>query len=560
MAIYHCSCKVISRGKGKSSVGASAYRSGDKIKSEYDGKIYNYTRKTGVVYSEVMLCENAPEKFIDRKILWNEVEKIEKGNNAQLSREYEIALPKELTREEQIKCVRNIARRYLVNDGMCADINIHDKGDGNPHVHIMCTMRPIDEAGNWMKKSEKAYVCKNKKGEERSFTSKELKREENKEWKKQYYYSKDGKAKGKIYLTEYEKNNNPKYIDYRRVKDRKYKDAKDIKINNPLIEIWNSKEYLKAIREGVEEEINKTLIEKGLEERVDCRSYKERGIERIPTIHEGYAARQMQKKGKESDRVKINEDIKLINKKIEKLNEYEDLLEKYKNQIKDLIKKESKKDYLDIARKFENYRNNYIDAIINLDKVYKKINENNQLVREKIYINKSINESLKNIINHEIQINKYSEVKMKLGLFKGKEKKRLEGKINTEQKLKEREINNLKSLGVSDRKESKEFISKIENNIKIYKDEINKLNELKEKLKTYILKIEKVYINSKLKFTDKEREIINNEQLKIRSSAPSRESNLIFYEAMHRANALEPKKTKDKTIERDRNKDMDMER
>ena len=247
MAIYHCSCKVISRGKGKSSVGASAYRSGDKIKSEYDCKIYNYTRKTGVVYSEVMLCENAPEKFIDRKILWNEVEKIEKGNNAQLSREYEIALPKELTREEQIKCVRNIARRYLVNDGMCADINIHDKGDGNPHVHIMCTMRPIDEAGNWMKKSEKAYVCKNKKGEERSFTSKELKREENKEWKKQYYYSKDGKAKGKIYLTEYEKNNNPKYIDYRRVKDRKYKDAKDIKINNPLIEIWNSKEYLKAI-------------------------------------------------------------------------------------------------------------------------------------------------------------------------------------------------------------------------------------------------------------------------------------------------------------------------
>ena len=232
----------------------------------------------------------------------------------------------------------------------------------------------------------------------------------------------------------------------------------------------------------------------------------------------------------------------------------------WKNQIKYLIKKESKKDYLDIARKFENYRNNYIDAIINLDKVYKKINENNQLVRENIYKNKSINESLKNIINHEIQINKYSEVKMKLGLFKGKEKKRLEGKINTEQKLKEREINNLKSLGVSDRKESKEFISKIENNIKIYKDEINKLNELKEKLKTYILKIEKVYINSKLKFTDKEREIINNEQLKIRSSAPSRESNLIFYEAMHRANALEPKKTKDKTIERDRNKDMDMER
>lgn len=526
MAIYHCSAKVISRNKGRTAVGASAYRSGEKITNEYDGITHDYTRKTGVVYSEVMLCENAPEKFKDRKVLWNEVEKIEKSKDSQLSREIEVALPKELNRSEQIKLIREYTRDNFVNKGMCADINIHDKNDGNPHAHIMVTMRAIKENGSWNSKQEKLYLLR-KEGEKDIYANSTL-------------------AKQKIESEGYNK-----------VKSGKRYKTKSVDLTD-----WNTKEFLQSFRKDWEVKINEKLKEKGIEERVDCRSYEERGIEKIPTIHEGYTARQMQKKGKESDRVKINEDIKLANKKIEKLNEYENRLEEYKNQIKDLMKKENKKDYLDIARKFENNRNNYIDAIIKLDKVNKKIDENNQLVRENIYKNKKINESLENIINHEIIINKYSEAKEKLGLFKGKEKKRLEGEINKELNLKENEIYKLRSLGVSDRKKAKEVMAKIEDNIKSYRENINKLNESKGKLNTYIEKIKEAYINAKLKFTDKEREIINKEQLKIRSSAPSREGGLIVYEAIRRANALEPKNIKNKMIEREKNniKYRDMER
>lgn len=91
MAIYHCTCKIISRGKGRSAVGSAAYRSGEKLKNEYDGIEHDYTKKGGVVYSEVMLCENAPKEYKDRSTLWNAVERIEKNSSAQLAREYEVA-------------------------------------------------------------------------------------------------------------------------------------------------------------------------------------------------------------------------------------------------------------------------------------------------------------------------------------------------------------------------------------------------------------------------------------------------------------------------------------
>ena len=91
MAIYHCHCKIISRGQGRSAVGAAAYRSGEKLYNEYDGIEHDYTKKGGVVYSEIMLCENAPKEYQDRQTLWNAVEQIEKSSKAQLAREYEVA-------------------------------------------------------------------------------------------------------------------------------------------------------------------------------------------------------------------------------------------------------------------------------------------------------------------------------------------------------------------------------------------------------------------------------------------------------------------------------------
>ena len=153
VAIFHMSIQVVSRGKGKSAVAAAAYRAGEKIKNEYDGMIHDYTRKGGVVHTEILLSENAPYEYANRSILWNAVEKSERYKTAQLAREIEIALPVELPIEQNISLVHRYINEQFVRAGMCADIAIHDTGEGNPHAHIMLTMRPIEKDGKWGQKS-----------------------------------------------------------------------------------------------------------------------------------------------------------------------------------------------------------------------------------------------------------------------------------------------------------------------------------------------------------------------------------------------------------------------
>ena len=108
IAIYHCNISIVSRGKGKSAVAAAAYRSGEKLTNEWDGMTHDYTRKGGVVHTEIMLPPHAPPSFSDRSTLWNSVELYEKAGNAQLAREIDAALPIELSREEQIRLVREM--------------------------------------------------------------------------------------------------------------------------------------------------------------------------------------------------------------------------------------------------------------------------------------------------------------------------------------------------------------------------------------------------------------------------------------------------------------------
>lgn len=260
MAIYHCTCGVISRGKGaRTSVGASAYINAEKMTNEYDGETHDYTKKKWqVVHSEVMLCENAPKEYQDRATLWNAVEQIEKSSKAQLAREYEIALPRELNREEQIEFARSFVKENFVDKGMCADFAIHDKGDGNPHLHVLLTMRPIEKDGSWGAKQRKEYIL-----------------------------DKNGQK-------QYDK------------KKQTYK-CKTVKTTD-----WDSKEFLQNIREKVAEKINAELEKKNLTQRVDHRSLKEQGIDRIPTIHEG-GARNLEKRGIETDRGNINREIKKAN-------------------------------------------------------------------------------------------------------------------------------------------------------------------------------------------------------------------------------------------------------
>lgn len=264
MAIYHLSIKIISRGKGKSAVAASAYRSGEKIKNEYDGIVHDFTRKGGIAHTEILLPQNAPQEFANRSVLWNSVEKIEKSKNSQLAREIEIALPKELDREKQIELVRNYVKENFVDVGMCADIAIHDKNDGNPHAHILLTMRPLNEDKTWGAKSKKEYIF-DEKGE-------------------------------KVKL----KNGN-------------YKTRKIDTVD------WNEQEKAEEWRKAWADIINKCLEENSIQDKVDHRSYQRQGTEQIPTIHLGVSATQMEKKGIATDRGNINREIRKQNRILQEI-------------------------------------------------------------------------------------------------------------------------------------------------------------------------------------------------------------------------------------------------
>lgn len=149
MAIYHCSIKVISRSSGRSAIASAAYRSGERLYDEEIREYSDFTRKGGVIYSEILLPQNAPEEYSDRQTLWNAVQKNEKRSDAELCREVEVALPVEWTRAQQIEYTKQYCNEQFVSQGMIADFAIHDKGDGNPHAHILLTVRGFDENHQW---------------------------------------------------------------------------------------------------------------------------------------------------------------------------------------------------------------------------------------------------------------------------------------------------------------------------------------------------------------------------------------------------------------------------
>lgn len=151
MAIYYAKVNIISRGKGRSAVAAAAYRSGETIRNNYDGVLHDYTRKSGVIYTQILLPKNAPSRFADRGTLWNEVEAGER-KNGRLAREVVLALPREFGQEEQKAAVAEYCQTFT-GMGMIADYAIHDKGDGNPHAHIMLTDRPLTADGFAKKKN-----------------------------------------------------------------------------------------------------------------------------------------------------------------------------------------------------------------------------------------------------------------------------------------------------------------------------------------------------------------------------------------------------------------------
>ena len=324
MAIYHLEAKVISRGAGRSAVAAAAYMSCSQILNDYDGVQHDYTRKQGLVWQQIFLPEYAPAEWSDRGTLWNAVEENEKTKDSRLAREFVVALPIEMGKAEWQNLLTEFIKDNFVADGMCADVCIHDTDGHNPHAHIMVTVRPLAENGQWQYKTEKEYLCV-RDGEEMGFTGAEFKQAQKEGWEKQYQY-KVGRKK------EYMIPSAAEAAGYERVS----KTPKSTRFGrqNPIAARWNSDEQLVLWRSAWADVTNRYLERIGTEARIDHRSHADRGILEQPTIHEGVTARAMEQQGFIADRCELNRQIKADNKLLRELRSaFEKIAKAVKNTV-----------------------------------------------------------------------------------------------------------------------------------------------------------------------------------------------------------------------------------
>ena len=242
---------------------SAAYRSGEKLHSEYYGEDSDYTNKGGVICSEIFLPPHVPREYADRETLWNAVEKVEKGKKAQLAYSFDISFQNEFTQEENIALARQFLTEHFVSRGMIVDFAVHspDKEDGgisNPHFHVMCPIRPLDEHGRWGNKQRREYVL-DEHGE--------------------------------------------------RIRD----EAGNYVFNAVPTTDWGSPETLEHWRQAWADLCNQKFAEKSLDCQIDHRSYERQGIEQIPTVHEGPSVRAMEAKGIRTDKGDLNRWIRKTN-------------------------------------------------------------------------------------------------------------------------------------------------------------------------------------------------------------------------------------------------------
>ena len=250
MALFHFHVGQVKRSAGQSAIESAAYRAGEKLYSEYYGQFSDYTRKGGVMHTEILLPPHAPREYADRQTLWNAVEDVERNKNAQLAYSFDIALQNEFSTEENIALARQFLLDNFVSRGMIADFAVHqpDKKDGitNPHFHVLCPIRPLNPDGTWGAKQRRVY-------------------------------RKDGKFDA-VPTTD-----------------------------------WGKPETLEAWREAWAALCNAKFEEKGLPDRIDHRSYERQGVEQHPTVHEGVAVRQMEARGLVTNKGERNRWIKSAN-------------------------------------------------------------------------------------------------------------------------------------------------------------------------------------------------------------------------------------------------------
>lgn len=336
MAIFHFTVKIVGRSKGKSVISASAYLNGDVMKNEETGRISYYTSKKEVVYTSLMMCENAPpewlhvpeenikrvqqsirykraddkeaalEKFkitFQKQRLWNEVLKIEKNADAQLGRSFEFSLPKEWSRQEQIDYTTEYIQKTFVDKGMCADWSIHDKGDGNPHVHLLVTMRPFNPDHSWGNKEVKDWDFV------RDTDGNIVVDESHPDW----WQDKKNPDRHGIRIPVLDENG------VQKVGARNRKQWKRVLTDATG---WNDPKNCELWRSEWARMCNRHL---SIDNQIDHRSYERQGKLKVPTIHEGADARKIEEKyltgqiRKGSWKVEENQMIKKQNALLQKV-------------------------------------------------------------------------------------------------------------------------------------------------------------------------------------------------------------------------------------------------
>ena len=289
MAIYHLSAKVFSRTSGISVIARAAYRSGTRMTDTETGKIYDYRRKKEAVHSEISLCPNAPAEYADRAVLWGSVQQAESASRSQLAREVEVALPIEYNRKQQISVLREFIGQNFTSQGMICDWTIHDK-PGNPHCHMMLTMRPIKKDGTWGSKKTSKVKTDPSTGEKIPVID-----------------PKTGKQKlGKGNRRIWERETIPSTG-------------------------WDTPQALQRWRTSWAD-INNRELERMHAQPISEKSNRTRKLDTEPTVHEGYLARKIEQEGGISERCQLNREIRNRNSMLS------DLQYRIKKTAEELIK------------------------------------------------------------------------------------------------------------------------------------------------------------------------------------------------------------------------------
>ena len=283
MPCPHYDIVIIKRSEYRSAVASAAYQSGERLFSEYDQEQKYYGHKREVVHKEIMLPPHAPPEYADRNTLWNSAESVERRWDSQLARRIILAIPRELPPERYADLLRDYCREFFVSKGMIADVAIHDKGDGNPHAHILLTLRAMDEKGRWRPKSRKVYDL----------------------------------------------DENGERI---RLASGRWKSHKEDTVD------WNDQKYAEIWRQGWADTANRYLEAAGRIERLDLRSYERQGIDKIPTVHMGAAASHMEKKGIQTNIGNLNRDIKAANSLMQSIRQ---MVRHLKGWLSDLQEKKA---------------------------------------------------------------------------------------------------------------------------------------------------------------------------------------------------------------------------